>query len=87
MTKVPMTEIIQLTSVEAINEDVERFSGKIFKVIGDSYNEDFPDRKESFLVSREINKKLFLFLMDMFRDEKKVSFDFIKSELRGTNEG
>lgn len=77
-----MNEIIKLTSVESINEDIERFSGKVFKVINDSFNEDFPDRKQTFLVSRTINKKLFLFLMDRFRDEEKVSLEFIKKELK-----
>lgn len=76
-------EIIKLTSVKAINEDLEKFTGKVFVVLDDdSYNEDFPDRTESFHVSRILNKKLFNFLMDKgMKMGKKISFEFIKTEL------
>jgi len=54
----------------------------IFKVINGTFEEDFPDRSEVFYISRKQNKKLFFFLMDNFRDNTKVSYDFIKKELK-----
>ena len=78
-----MNEIIHLTRVESINEDIEKFTGRVFTVLDESYNEDFPDRTEIFNVSRTLHTKLFNFLMDKgIRDGKKISFDFIMKELR-----
>ena len=77
-------EIIKLTSIEAVNEDLEKFTGKVFTVLDDdSYREDFPDRTESFHCSRTLNKKLFNLLMDKgMKMGEKISFEFIKSELK-----
>lgn len=79
-----MKEIIQLISVKSINEDIEEFRGKVFSVMDDnSYFEDFSDRIEKFRVSRTLHKKLFIFLMDKgMKSGKKISFDFIKKELK-----
>ena len=76
-------EIIQLISVKSINNDIEEFSGNVFRVMDDdSYLEDFPDKIEKFRVSRTLHKKLFSFLMDKgMRDGHKISFSFIKKEI------
>jgi hypothetical protein len=80
-----MKEIIQLTGVRSLNDDLETFSGKLFKVSDDmSYFGDFPVRT-SFVVSRKKDKRLFEFLMDKgIRENMKISYDFIKKELKNT---
>jgi len=76
-----MKEVVKIIEVELINEDLEKFTVKVFKVLDESFTEDFPDRKEIINLSRTLNNKLFNFLMDCLRDNEYVSLDFIKEEL------
>lgn len=79
-----MNEIVSIIGVQSVNNDIEKFTCKVFTVLDDnSYLEDFPDRKETFRVSRTLHNKLFNFLMDKgMKKGVKISFDFIKEELK-----
>lgn len=79
-----MSEIVKIFGIEAINDDIEEFSCRVYKVLDDdSYYEDFPDRTDKFRVSRTKDKKMFEFLMDAgMRDGKKICYGFIKKELK-----